>query len=445
VTKRVSPMERVRAQIDELFASSERPLAEVLEDVGRLSVRLLMQTAVEAEVEAFLSRGRYERREGEGPAGYRNGFQPPATVKTTMGPVELQRPKLRDTDERFCSRLFGDGVTRTNALEALVISGWIRGLSDRDIEAALGEVLGAEAALSRSTVSRICQAIRDEFAVWSARRLDDVVLDYLFLDASNFKMHPNAPAEPVLAAWGITTEGKPIFIGLAPAGTESTDAWAGFLTELKDRGLRPPLLGISDGAPGLIAALEAVFAQSLRQRCLIHRCRNVIAKVPKQAEVKVKAAFWSIFDDIDQPPGEWAVAEATRRARDFADRYGKLYPKAVTCLSDDFASLTVHLRFPRQHWKRIRHSNFIERTFGESRRRVKVIGRLPGETSCLSLVWAVLDRASRGWRGVTQTSETVRLLQDLRRQLLEPPVDLGAHRKTRRGPGATTDAEAISA
>ena len=114
----------------------------------------------------------------------------------------MQRPKLRATDERFCSRLFGDGVTRTNALEALVISGWVRGLSDRDIEAALGEVLGAEAALSRSTVSRICQAIRDEFAAWSARRLDDVVLDYLFLDASNFKMHPNSPAEPVLAAWG---------------------------------------------------------------------------------------------------------------------------------------------------------------------------------------------------------------------------------------------------
>ena len=82
------------------------------------------------------------------------------------------------------------------------------------------------AALSRSSVSRICSAIRDEFAAWCARRLDDIVLDYLFLDASNFRMHPNAPAEPVLAAWGITTGGKPVFIGLAPAGSESTDAWA---------------------------------------------------------------------------------------------------------------------------------------------------------------------------------------------------------------------------
>jgi putative transposase len=85
------------------------------------------------------------------------------------------------------------------------------------------------------------------------------------------------------------------------------------------------------------------------------------------------------------------------------------------------AELTTHLRFPAEHWHRIRHSNFIERTFGETRRWVKVIGRLPGETSCLSLVWAVLDRASRGWRGVTKTPAGIRLLQDLRRQLLDPP------------------------
>jgi transposase-like protein len=83
-----------------------------------------------------------------------------------MGAVELQRLKLRGTDEAFCSRLFGAGVTRTNALESLVISGWVRGLSDRDIEAALAEVLGAEAALSKSTVSRICQRIRSEFDAW---------------------------------------------------------------------------------------------------------------------------------------------------------------------------------------------------------------------------------------------------------------------------------------
>jgi putative transposase len=111
VAGRVSPTERARAEIDELFAS-DQPLAEVLEDVARLSVRLLLQTAVEAEVDAFLGRARYQRRSDEHRAGSRNGWQPPMAVKTTMGPVELQRPKLRGTDQAFCSRLFGAGVTR---------------------------------------------------------------------------------------------------------------------------------------------------------------------------------------------------------------------------------------------------------------------------------------------------------------------------------------------
>jgi putative transposase len=93
------------------------------------------------------------------------------------------------------------------------------------------------------------------------------------LDASNFRMHPNAPAGPVLAAWGITTDAKPVFIGLAPARSKSTDAWVRFLGELKGRGLRPPLLGIGDDAPGLISALETTFRPSL-QRCLIHRGRR---------------------------------------------------------------------------------------------------------------------------------------------------------------------------
>ena len=114
------------------------------------------------------------------------------------------------------------------------------------------------------------------------------------------------------------------------------------------------------------------------------------------------------------------------------DRWRDSYPAAVSCLLTDRDCLTVYLRFPREHWTRIRHSNFIERTFGETRRRVKVIGRLPGETSCLSLVWAVLDRASRGWRRFTMTPNGLRLLHELRRQLLHPPAALSAHRWTRR-------------
>ncbi len=423
---RVSPTDRIHHHIDELFAA-DRPLPEILEEVARLGAQLLMQAALEAEVTEFLGRDRYQRAAASPGArpGSRNGYRG-VTVKTTAGPVGLARPKLRGTSEAFASRLFGSHVTKTNALESLVIASFVRGLSVRDVEATLADALGDQAAISKSTVSAICGQITGEYEAWARRRLDDVTLDYLFLDASFFRMHPGSPAEPVLAAWGITTSGKPAFIGLAPGAGESADAWAGFLTDLKDRGLASPLLVISDGAPGLIAAIEQAYPKALRQRCLIHRARNVLAKVPAGMQAEVKDAYWKIFDteDLTTGPGPKLVEIIDARITEMAARYSATYPSAMKCLTTDRDGLTAYLRFPAEHHHRIRHSNFIERTFGETRRRVKVIGRLPGETSCLTLVWAVLDRASAGWRGVNMTSDGLRLLQDLRRSLLEPPHQL---------------------
>jgi putative transposase len=234
VPARLSPTERIRAQIDELFAGGQ-PLAETLEEAARLSVRLVIQAALEAEVSEFLGRDRYQRDPDAGP-GYRNGHQP-VQVKTTAGPVVLERPKLRGTGEPFVSRLLGKGVSRTNALEALVLASFVRGLSVRDVEAALAEALGPEAALSKSTVCRICQAIKEEFDAFTTRDLGGVEVDYLFLDGTHFRYHPGAPAEPILVAWGVTTTGGPVLLGLAPASHEGTDPWAGFLEDLTGRGL----------------------------------------------------------------------------------------------------------------------------------------------------------------------------------------------------------------
>jgi len=162
--------------------------------------------------------------------------------------------------------------------------------------------------------------------------------------------------------------------------------------------------------------------------------------VPAEAQAEMRDAYWAIFDTDDllaagMSPGPELVAVVQRRIDAFADKYGRAFPAAVKCLLTDREQLTSYLRFPVEHHKRIRHSNFIERTFGETRRRVKVIGRLPGEASCLNLVWAVLDRASRGWRGMSMTPTGTRLLADLRRQLLDPPTPI-------RRPKIDTDAAA---
>jgi len=176
----------LRVEIDEVFAGGG-DLSGAVEQVARFGAQLLLQAAMEAEVSQYLGRERYERLAGAGDAreGMRNGYCA-TTIKTTAGPVTLQRPKLRGTTERFASQLFGTGVLRTNALEALVIASFVRGLSVRDVEATLVEALGEDATVSKSAVSRVCAELKTQFETWSRRPLDGLTLDYLFLDASMF-------------------------------------------------------------------------------------------------------------------------------------------------------------------------------------------------------------------------------------------------------------------
>ncbi len=216
MTSRVSPAERLRVEIDEVFAGIG-DLAGAVEQVARLGAQLLLQAALEAEVSEFLGRERYARQSDVEQAreGMRNGYCP-TTIKTTAGPVTLERPKLRGTTERFASQLFGTGVLRTNALEALVIASFVRGLSVRDTEATLSEALGEQATVSKSAVSRICGQLKEQYETWSRRRLDDLTLDYLFLDASHFKYHANAGAEPVLAGGASTPTASRCSSGWTP-------------------------------------------------------------------------------------------------------------------------------------------------------------------------------------------------------------------------------------
>ena len=293
------------------------------------------------------------------------------------------------------------------------------------LQASLTDALGPESTVSKSTVSRICEAIRDEFDTWKTRDLSGVELDYFFADGSYFKMHPGACLLSRCSSPGPSPlTGKPVFLGLEPGFGREPRRLGLLLPRAQGRVVcAAPLLVISDGGQGLIGAAEVVFDRSLRQRCLIHRARNILAKAPVDAQARIKKEYWEIFDDIDTEPGPAAQAVARSRAKAFASKWRKLYPAAVDCLEDDFEHLVTYLRFPAEHHGRIRHSNFIERTFGETRRRVKVIGRLPGERSCLSLVWAVLDRASRGWRGVNKTIPSIRLLAECA-ELFDPiPID----------------------
>src|SRR6059058_2377461 len=199
--EKVAPSERFGVELDEALAGVGQE-QDPVETVGRLGARLILQQALEDEVSEFLGRRRYERSEET--VSHRNGYEP-RTVKTTSGRVDLKRPRLRDASKLgFESRILGRHVTRTYALESLVISSFLRGLSTRDVEAVLEDTFDQPVS-SRSTVSRILQDTRERYRRWCKRRLNEHDLVYLFLDAVYLKLHPdNTPAEGVLVAWGVT-------------------------------------------------------------------------------------------------------------------------------------------------------------------------------------------------------------------------------------------------
>ena len=207
-----------------------------------------------------------------------------------------------------------------------MISGFLRGLSTRDIEAALEEVF-EEAIASRSTVSRICEGTRERYRQWCRRRLDAHDVVYCFLDAIYLKLRPDdTPSEGVLVCWGVTLEGRKILLGLALGSRESYESWLAFGRDMIDRGLRAPALVIADGAPGIWKASRELWPHALEQRCTVHALRNVTGKLPERHHQEVKARWWKAFDEARSP------GEATRELQGIIADYRTAYPSAMAVI-----------------------------------------------------------------------------------------------------------------
>ena len=404
---RIAPSARLEAQISELLGDELAANAEKLAELGRLGARLVLQRAVEDEVSAFLGRARYERTDEA--SGSRNGTRP-KSVQTAEGKIKIDMPQVRGTAERFISRVFPDSrtVIRTRPLEALIIGGYVRGLSDRDIESLMEEAgLGQ---VSKSTASRICRQLRDRYKAFCARGLADVELLALFLDAIYLPTRPSGDKEGVLVAWGYTTQGKRVLVAVRLGQRERHEDWLDLGRDLVRRGLRSPWLVVTDGAPGLIKAIEELWPEADRQRCTVHRLRNILAKLPKRPELhaRIKSAYWAALDEAIDPD------DAEQRLRQLVASLEREYPSAAACLAEDLPALCVHLKYVPRLRKRFRSSNLLERSLEEVRRRTKVIGRFPGETSCLSLCWAVLDIFIAGARGLGLSDLEYRQVLQLR-------------------------------
>jgi putative transposase len=275
--KKVPASERTRQTVKELIAG-RLVSADARSELVRLAARLIVEEALEAEVSDVLGRG-YSEQADEPRRGYRNGYRP-GRLKTAEGLIEYSAPQVSDRDEPFRSRIREAIRGRSAALEHLAVEMFARGLSTRDIEAAFTDAAG-NVLLSRTAVSEVTERLWQEYQAFAGRDLAEFAVIYLFVDGIAERLHLGQPREAVLCAWGITADGRKVLLHLAPGTKEDTASCREFFHDLKRRGLADPLLVVTDGAPGLIRAVEECFPRAVRQRCLAHRMRNLQAKVPE--------------------------------------------------------------------------------------------------------------------------------------------------------------------
>ena len=350
VRRTVPPSAEIQAEIDKLLSRGlvDDP-QKMLSELARLGARLIIQRAVEDEFDQWLGRARYERRP-DGPPGKRNGFRP-RHLQTGEGELRIEIPQVREAAMPFVSKLFPKWhckrLLRTDPLKALVIGGFVRGLSMRDVESLCEEAgLGRT---SKSTVATICSELHERFEAFCRRSLYDVNLVVLFLDAIYLPVRPSGPKEGVICAWGITENGARELVSVRLGAREAKEDWVELGRDLISRGLAAPRLVVADGAPGLISAVEEIWPRADRQHCAVHRLRNLLAKLPKSEQDRVRFNYWSALTDAT------SVKDGKLRLQVLISEleHGG-YESAARCLADDLDALVVHLRYPLRHRERWR-------------------------------------------------------------------------------------------
>jgi putative transposase len=418
---RVPPSERIGESIALLLSRGLEGDGSVVAELMRLGAQRFVQELVEREVTAFLGRGHYERRPaGEELLGYRNGYRP-KSMNTAEGPVPVQIPQVRGSAEPFHSQVVAFLERNSDVLERLVAEMYARGLSTRDIEDALRDATG-ERLLTRTDVSQGTESLWAEYLRFRDRKLNDFDVVYLFLDAIFEPLRRTGTVKDgVLVAWGILRDGRRVLLHMAMGSRESEENWLEFLRDRVRRGLGVPLSITTDGAPGLIAAVEAMWPKSIRIRCWAHKVRNILDKVPDEMRAEIKAYLAAVREAPNPDEGKKA-AEA------FIARYERQFPSAVRSFTDDLPASLAHLKLPAAHRKFVRTTNLIERSFEEERRRTKTIPRFFDEHSALKLVFGALTRATARWQRLRITDLEQRHIARLRHQLgLEPPPQPPTH------------------
>lgn len=388
------------------------PLTNIL----RSGARQLLAQAVEMEAEAFLLAMKGLKLPDGRDRLVRHGHGPERTIQTGIGPVEVERVKIRDRAAaedgeriRFTSAILPLWARRTKSLDTLLPVLYLRGISTGDFQEALAALLGQNAPnLSPAVISRLTAEWQGEYERWQKRDLSARRYVYVWADGVFLQARMEDHGECMLVLIGATPEGKKELIGFQVGVRESAQSWRELLVEVKSRGLTiAPEIAVGDGALGFWKALDEVFPGTRHQRCWVHKTANVLNKVTLSVQTNMKKDLREIYLAPNRASAEVAINV-------FAEKYGAKYDKAVECLTKDREALLALYEFPAEHWDHLRTTNPIESVFATVRHRtVRTKGSLSPTTARL-MVFKLLCAASKTWRRLKGTNQLPKVIAGVR-------------------------------
>lgn len=367
------------------------PLTELL----RIGARQLLQSAVEAELDAFLAQFSDHRTPEGRAAVVRNGHHPERAVQTGIGPVTVQIPKVRSKLGKpvaFRSALVPPYVRKAKSIEAALPWLYLKGISTGEMGAALKMLLGPDATgFSAKTISRLKGQWAAEYNDWRKADLSHDEWVYIWADGIYSGLRGTDDRLCVLVVIGVNALGEKHFLAIEDGVRESTQSWREVLLGLKSRGLTAPKLATGDGAMGFWAALEEVFPATRQQRCWMHKTGNVLNYLPKRSQPKAKKMLHDIWQAETR-------TDAQKAFDLFIETYEAKYPKAAECLLRDREELLTFYDFPAQHWQSIRTSNPIESAFATIRHRTKRTKGCLSRDGMLHMMFKLGQCAEKSWR-----------------------------------------------
>lgn len=374
--------------------SKSREITESLDELARQGARRMILAALELEVDQYVQELRHQRDELDHAMVVRNGHAESRTVHLGAGTIHVRAPRVDDRRpaHQFSSKILPPYMRRSPRLEEALPVLYLRGLSTGDFSEALEALLGPEAAgFSATTITRLLRVWQDEYRVWRKRSLEDRDYVYIWADGVHFNVRLEEDRLACLVIMGVLPDGRKEVVAIEDGYRESTESWISLLRDLKQSGMRAPVLAMGDGGLGFWAALREVYPEAQEQRCWKHKISNVLDKLPKRLQPRAKAMLHEIMKAPDRE-------SALQDIEQFSDEYGARYPKAVDTLTKDQDQLLTFFDFPAEHWIHLRTTNPIESPFATVKARTKKTKGAGSRNAGLAMAFKLMLSAEKRWR-----------------------------------------------